>query len=68
MNFDETACVENDRTVGIFDLALVYFPHLIAALIAVLICIGGYFKDRKSLIISNIIVLWGPIEFIALIS
>jgi hypothetical protein len=49
------------------DLTLVYFPHLVAALIAAGICIGGHFKDRRSLIISNILVFWGPIEFIAIV-
>lgn len=48
------------------ELPIIYFPHLIAAAITALICIGGYFKDRKSAVISNILVFWGPIEFIAI--
>jgi len=31
------------------------------------LAIGGYFKDRKSLVISNIIVLLGPIELLSYI-
>jgi hypothetical protein len=47
--------------------AVIYFPHLIAAAVTACICIGGHFKDKRSLIISNILVFWGPIEFIAII-
>jgi len=31
------------------------------------LAIGGYFKDRKSIIVSNIIVLLGPIELLSYI-
>jgi hypothetical protein len=40
---------------------------VIAALLLIVLAIGGYFKDRKSIIISNIIVLLGPIELLAII-
>jgi hypothetical protein len=30
-----------------------------------IICIGGYIKDKRSRIISNIVIMWGPIEFIS---
>jgi hypothetical protein len=63
-NFSATGCVD----AKLSDLTLVYFPHLIAALVTAGICIGGYIKDHKSLIISNILVFWGPIEFIAIIT
>ncbi len=53
----ETECV------SIVSLPLIYFPHLIAAFIMLLIVIGGYIKDKRSIILSNMIVFWGPIEF-----
>ena len=47
------------------ELPLIYFPHLIAATIMVLISLGGYWKSREHIIITNIILLIGPIELIA---
>lgn len=47
------------------ELPLIYFPHLIAAVIMVLISVGGYLKSKEHIIISNIILLIGPIELIA---
>lgn len=34
----------------------------------VLICLVGLIKDRRSLVITNIIVLWGPIQFLSYLS
>ena len=31
-----------------------------------ILCIGGYFKDNKSIIISNMIVLWAPLEMLSI--
>ena len=50
---------------AIKDLTLVYFPHVIGCLLLGILAIGGYFKDRKSIILSNIIVLFGPVELMA---
>jgi len=61
VNLQKTACVKG----SILDLPIVYFPFLICALVGVAISLGGYFKDPRSLIITNIIALWGPIEFVA---
>lgn len=32
-----------------------------------ILAFGGYLKDRKSLIISNIIVFWAPVEVLSFI-
>jgi len=48
-------------------LPMIYFPHLIASVLLVIVCIIAYFKDKGSLIISNILIMLGPIEFIAYI-
>ena len=50
---------------SIKDLSLVYFPFAIACLLLAVLAIGGYFKDRKSIILSNMIVLFGPVELLA---
>lgn len=55
-----------DATFG--DLPVIYFPFLIACLILMIVSIGGYIKDKRSHVISNIVVLWGPIEMIAFLS
>ncbi len=47
------------------DLTLVYFPFAIASLLLIILAVGGYFKDRKSIIVSNMIVLVGPVELLA---
>lgn len=47
------------------DLPLVYFPFLIACVLMIVIALGGYLKDNRSLILSNILVLWGFIECLA---
>jgi hypothetical protein len=52
---------------AIKDLTLVYFPHVIASLLLIVLAIGGYFKDKKSIILSNIIVLLGPVELLAIV-
>jgi hypothetical protein len=44
------------------DLNLVYFPFLICAVLMAIVAIGGEIKDRKNIVLSNCIVLWGPIE------
>lgn len=49
------------------DLNLIYFPHLIAGLLLSVLAIGGYFKDRKSIILSNMLVFLGPIELLSYI-
>jgi len=49
------------------DLKLIYFPHVIASLLLMLLAIGGYFKDRKSVIITNMIVLIAPIEMLSFV-
>ena len=59
VNFMETACEP------LQDFPLIYFPHLIACIILIAIVFAAYFKDRKSLIISNIILFCGPVEFIS---
>jgi hypothetical protein len=33
--------------------------------VLLIICIGGYIKDKRSRIISNVVIMWGPIEFIS---
>lgn len=60
----ETIYIAN-TTYLVLDLPLIYFPHLIAAFIMVLVSIGGYIKDRNHEIITNIILLIGPIELIS---
>ena len=62
MNSDGTACET------LYQLPLIPFPFLIICLILALVSIGGFLKDRKSLILTNIISLWGPIEYIAYIT
>ena len=47
------------------DLTLVYFPFAIASILLMILAVGGYFKDRKSIIISNMIILIGPVELLA---
>ena len=54
-----------NTTYTIIDLPLIYFPHLIAAGVCVIISVGGYLKDRQHVIITNIILLVGPIELIS---
>jgi hypothetical protein len=49
------------------DLNLIYFPHVIAGVLLTVLAIGGYFKDRKSIIVSNILVFLGPIELLSFI-
>lgn len=49
----------------ILDLPLIYFPHLVAGGVAGLISLGGYLKDRNHAIISNILLILGPIELLA---
>ena len=49
------------------DLTLVYFPFAIASFLLMILAVGGYFKDRKSIIISNMIVLIGPVELLTAI-
>jgi hypothetical protein len=58
-----TSCVDS----SLVSSSVVYFPHLIAAAVTALICIGGHFKDKRSLIVSNILVFWGPIELSAIL-
>jgi hypothetical protein len=50
---------------SIKDLNLVYFPFAIGCFLLAILAIGGYFKDRKSLILSNMIVLFAPVELLA---
>ena len=38
---------------------------MIAAAITTLVCIGGYFKDKRSHTISNILVFWGFIQWVS---
>lgn len=47
------------------DLSLIYFPHLICCLLMGIISLGGYFKDKRSLILSNMLVLWAPLEYLS---
>lgn len=47
------------------DLTLVYFPFAIASILLIVLAVGGYFKDRKSIIVSNMIVLIGLVELLA---
>ena len=49
-------------TETVKDLTLVYFPFLISALLMAIVAIGGEIKDRKNIVLSNCIVLWGPVE------
>jgi hypothetical protein len=61
-NFMKTECV------SIQDFPLIYFPHIITCLVLTGIAVGGYIRDKKSLILSNTILLCGPIEFISFLS
>jgi hypothetical protein len=47
------------------DLTLVYFPFAIASILLIVLAVGGFFKDRKSIIVSNMIVLIGLVELLA---
>ena len=53
--------------VPVKDLSLIYFPFLICCAFMTILAFGGYLKDRKSLIISNIIVFWAPVEVLSFI-
>lgn len=57
--------VITNTTYKIIDLPLIYFPHLIAAGVMILVSFAGYLKDRQHIISSSIIALIGPIELIA---
>lgn len=47
------------------DKPYLYFPVLITQTILGGVSIGSYFKDPTSLVFSNSLALWGPLEFIA---
>ena len=32
-----------------------------------ILCIGGYFKDNKSIIVSNMIIFWAPLEILSIL-
>lgn len=49
----------------VIELPLIYFPHLIAAGVCVLISLGGYLKDRDHALITNILLLVGPVELVS---
>lgn len=66
LNDDGTNCVVPDTEVK--DLTLVYFPFLICALLMAIVAIGGEIKDRKNIVLTNCIVLWGPVEQLVLIA
>jgi hypothetical protein len=50
------------------NFTVIPFPHLGACGVMLLICLVGLIKDRRSLLITNIIVLWGPIQFLSYLS
>ena len=54
----ETACVALP-TYPVFP-----FPHLIAAAFVILVVVACYLKDRKSLIVTNLIAFLGVVEFV----
>lgn len=54
-----------NTTLFSLDLPLVYFPHLIAVFLVVLVSIMGYLKDRDHEILSSMIAMIGPIELIS---
>jgi hypothetical protein len=62
VNFMKTECIPMN------DFPLIYFPHIICCLVLTGIAVGGYIRDKKSLILSNTILLCGPIEFISFLS
>ena len=64
-NGDVYAIQVMNTTYNSVEIPLIYFPHLIAAAIMVIISLIGYLKSREHLIISNIILLIGPVELIA---
>lgn len=49
------------------DLSIIYFPHLFCCLLMTVLCVGGYFKDNKSIIVSNMIVFWAPLEILSIL-
>lgn len=51
---------------NIYNSIIAYFPFLIIALILGLVSVGGWWKDRKSIIPSNCVAMWGPLLFLAL--
>ena len=73
LSVDETYCrrITDENIIYFFGkeikLPLIYFPHLIAALLIAVIAIGGYLKDRKSYVPTNMLVFLGPLTFISFI-
>jgi hypothetical protein len=70
-SFDGTSCKKNiaDNIITLkgktITLPLIYFPHVFAAILTSVIVFGGYIKDKKSEIPSNLLVFLGPINLIA---
>ena len=62
---DETLKCESGGGTGTFDYTWVPFPFLIMALCCLVVTIIGYYKDKRSLVLSNFIVLVAFIEFLA---
>lgn len=51
-----------------FNFPTIPYPHLIACGAMTIICLISLLKDRRSLLLTNIIVLWGPVEFVSYFS
>jgi len=42
-----------------------YFPVLTTQILLSLVALASYWKDKSSLILSNMVALYGPLEFVA---
>lgn len=50
------------------DFPTLYFPFLIICVIMTCVVFIGYIREKKSLIITNIIAICGPVEFVAFLA
>ena len=51
-----------------FNFPNIPYPHLCACAFMTLLCLVSMVKSRKSLFITNMLVLWSPVEFVSFIS
>lgn len=66
VNFLETGCEAASRYL--LDFPILFFPFLIICILMTVVVFIGYIREKKSLIITNIIAICGPVEFVAFLA